>query len=52
MHQTLTLRSDRVIALFRLTLAAVLLGTFWLDPHDPISSSFAYDPQLCCAKGV
>ena len=41
MHQTLTLRSDRVIALFRLTLAAVLLGTFWLDPNDLISSSFA-----------
>lgn len=36
MYQSLQLRSDRVIALCRLILAAMLIGTSWLDPNYPI----------------
>lgn len=36
MFQTLQFRSDRVIALCRLILAAMLIATSWLDPSYPI----------------
>lgn len=39
MQQTLKFRSDRVIALFRLALAVLLIGTSWIDPDYPTHAS-------------
>ncbi len=39
MFQSLQLRSDRIIALCRVVLAALLIATSWLDPGYPIVTS-------------